>query len=160
MDLILWRHADAEPALLQQIDSERRLTNKGQKQAMKMAYWLDRNLPDTCRILVSPTVRTRETIAALDRKFKIVDELAPGASVDAVLKAANWPHSREPVLIVGHQPTLGQVAAALTNPILQECAIRKGNVWWISQRQAAKELAENGMKTYLRAIMTPDLVIR
>lgn len=160
MDLILWRHADAELAAPGMPDSARKLTGKGIKQANKMAYWLDSNLPETCRILVSPTVRTRETIAALDRKFKVIYEIGPEADADALLQAANWPNSREPVLIVGHQPTLGQVAARLIAPAQQDCSVRKGNVWWISQKQRAKEDSEAGIQTYLKAIMSPDLVIK
>ena len=108
MDLILWRHCEAEPG---EPDLGRRLTSKGLKQAERMAAWLDAHLPDTCRILVSPADRAQQTALALQRKFKTVAELGPGASVSAVLAAANWPESREPVLIVGHQPTLGAVAS-------------------------------------------------
>ncbi len=156
MDLILWRHAEAEPGSLALPDAERKLTPKGVRQANKMAHWLDSNLPHSCRIIVSPAIRTRETMAALERKFKILPELSPGASADEVLAAANWPNSREPVLIVGHQPYLGQIAARLIAPMQQECAIRKGNVWWISQKQREEEDVE----TYLKALMTPDLVVK
>ena len=159
MDLILWRHAEAEPATADITDQLRRLTGKGQKQAAKIAGWLDSVLPDSCRILVSPSTRTRETVAALaatGRKFKILPELAPGADVDSVLRAANWPHSREAVLIVGHQPYLGQVAASLTAPAHASFSIRKGNVWWIAQKQ--REGA--GLHTYLKAVMPPDLVLK
>lgn len=156
MDLILWRHAEAEPANPDQPDEARKLSAKGIKQANKMAYWLDCNLPDSCRILVSPTLRTRETMAALDRKFKVLPELGPEASVETVLAAANWPHSREPVLIIGHQPYLGQIAARLIAPMMLECAVRKANVWWITQKQREAE----GVQTYLKAIMTPDLVVK
>jgi phosphohistidine phosphatase len=156
MDLILWRHAEAEPGTADLPDEARRLTPKGIKQAIKMARWLDSNLTESCRILVSPTLRTRETMAALDRKFKIVHELAPDASVEQVLAAANWPNSREQVLIVGHQPYLGQVAARLIAPMQDECAVRKGNVWWISQKQKETE----GLHTFLKAIMTPELVVK
>ncbi|MBX9902420.1 MAG: histidine phosphatase family protein [Burkholderiaceae bacterium] len=156
MDLILWRHAEAEPETPELSDENRRLTQKGQRQAQKMAYWLDSNLPESCRILVSPTVRTRETIAALDRKFKVLQELGPETSLEAALQAINWPLSKEPVMIVGHQPTLGLIAAKILHPAMQECAIRKGNVWWITQK--AKE--GEGLHTYLKAIMTPDLVVK
>ncbi|MFZ6751618.1 SixA phosphatase family protein [Undibacterium sp. Ren11W] len=156
MDLILWRHAEAEPGGPDLPDDARRLTPKGIKQAIKMARWLDSNLAESCRILVSPTLRTRETMAALDRKFRVLHELAPDASAELVLAAANWPHSREPVLIVGHQPYLGQVAARLIAPMQDECAVRKGNVWWISQKQKEAE----GVQTYLKAIMTPELVVK
>ncbi|MES2070568.1 MAG: phosphohistidine phosphatase SixA [Pseudomonadota bacterium] len=152
MELILWRHAEAEEA---EPDVSRKLTGKGQKQAAKMARWLDSNLPETCRILVSPAVRAQETVAYLQRKFKTVPELGTGASIQDVLNAANWPNSREPVLIVGHQPYLGLVAAQLLGTPQQECAIRKGNVWWITQKPREDEL-----QTYLKAIMSPDLVVK
>ena len=156
MDLILWRHAEAEPGSADLPDEARKLTAKGIKQANKMAYWLESTLPDSCRILVSPAVRARETVAALDRKFKVLEELRPDASAEAILAAVNWPHSREPVLIVGHQPYLGQVAACLLAPMQLEYAIRKGNVWWISQKQREAE----GVQTYLKALMAPDLVVK
>lgn len=110
MELILWRHAEAEVG---EPDEGRALTGKGHKQAWKMADWLDRNLPNSCKILCSPATRTIQTAEALGRKFKIHPELAPNCTADQLLAAAHWPDSREPVLIIGHQPTLGQVAAIL-----------------------------------------------
>lgn len=159
MDLILWRHAEAEPGSEELADALRRLTPKGQKQAQKMAYWLDSVLPDNCRILVSPAIRTRETMAALsklNRKFKIAPEIGTEASANDLLKAANWPDSRESVLLIGHQPSLGEVAAQLITPQQNECAVRKGNVWWITQKERDGE----GLRTYLKAIMSPDLIIK
>lgn len=159
MDLILWRHAEAELAHPDRDDALRKLTQKGQKQAHKMAYWLDSHLPDTCRIVVSPTVRTQQTadaIAALNRKYKIVTEISPEASVDDLFKVSNWPISREPILIVGHQPNLGELITKIMSPMLTECAIRKGNVWWITQKERDGE----GLRTYLKAIMSPDLIIK
>lgn len=159
MDLILWRHAEAEPGNEELADALRRLTPKGHKQAQKMAYWLDSVLPDNCRILVSPAIRARETmmpLAKLNRKFKIATEINPEASADDLLKAANWPDSRETVMLVGHQPSLGDVAARLITPKQNECAVRKANVWWITQKERDGE----GLRTYLKAIMSPDLVIK
>jgi phosphohistidine phosphatase len=156
MDLILWRHAEAEDGTELISDLARRLTPKGHKQASKMAYWLDRNLPESCKILVSPAARTLETVAALERKFKIVTELSPDANWQDVLALTHWPHSKEPVLIVGHQPYLGQIAAHLIAPNQLDCSIRKGNVWWIKQKIRETE----GTHVYLKAIMSPDLVVR
>ena len=150
MELILWRHAEAEPG---EPDQERKLTQKGQKQAARMAEWLDHNLPSSCRILVSPAMRTLQTAETLGRKFKIHPGLAPGAAAQDVLAIANWPDNREPVLIVGHQPTLGQTAALLISGVAQEWIIRKSNVLWIVQRDRG-DAASN----YLRAVMSPDLV--
>ena len=155
MELILWRHAEAEigEAEGESADAGRRLTAKGRKQAARMADWLAANLPDSCKVLVSPATRAIQTAEALGRKFKIDPELAPGASADQILTAANWPHCKEPVLIVGHQPALGQVAAALVAGVDQEWGIRKGNVWWIAQRERGDSTGN-----YLRAVMAPELV--
>ncbi|BEV14313.1 phosphohistidine phosphatase SixA [Herbaspirillum sp. DW155] len=150
MDLILWRHAEAE---LGEPDEGRALTPKGHKQAAKMAEWLDRNLPESCRILVSPATRTLQTVEALKRKYKVVADLAPSMSADDLLRAANWPDSREPVLIVGHQPTLGQVAARLISGQPQEWSLRKGNVWWIAQRERG-DITTN----YLKAVVAPEFL--
>ena len=148
MDLILWRHCEAEPG---EPDLGRRLTSKGLKQAERMASWLDAHLPDTCRILVSPADRAQQTAVALQRKFRTVPELAPGASVASVLAAANWPDSREPVLVVGHQPTLGAVASFLLSGEESYWSVRKGAVWWLSNR--AKE---GGAAVVLKVVQSPE----
>ena len=148
MDLILWRHCEAEAG---EPDLGRRLTSKGLKQAERMAEWLERHLPDTCRILVSPADRAQQTAAALPRKFKTVPELAPGASVGAVLAAANWPDSREPVMIVGHQPTLGMVASFLLSGEEAYWSVRKGAVWWLSNR-----VRDSGAAVVLKTVIGPD----
>jgi phosphohistidine phosphatase len=150
MDLILWRHAEAEPG---EPDLGRRLTSKGLKQAERMAAWLDAHLPDTCRILVSPADRAQQTAAALQRKSRTVPELAPGADVAAVLAAANWPDAREPVLIVGHQPTLGAVASFLLSGEEAYWSVRKGAVWWLTNRDK-----EGGAAVVLRVVLGPDFL--
>lgn len=152
MDLVLWRHAEAE---LGEPDEGRALTGKGHKQAWKMADWLDRNLPDNCRVLVSPATRTVQTAEALARKFKIHPDLAPDTTPERILAAANWPDSRETVLVVGHQPALGQLAAMLMGAGDQEWSLRKANVWWFSQRTR-----EGVAQTFLRAVIAPDLIGR
>lgn len=152
MDLILWRHAEAEPGIP---DLERALTSKGQKQARRMADWLTSQLPDSCRILVSPALRTLQTAEALGRKFKIQPELAPGAEPEDLLKAANWPAGKESVLIVGHQPTLGQLAALLLTGEADDWDMRKASAWWFAQREPGDPLS-----VYLKAVMAHDLVIK
>src|SRR5438128_2405766 len=109
MDLILWRHAEAEPARDGEPDEARRLTGKGLKQAAKVGEWLDHQLPDNCRIISSPAARCVQTVQALGRKYKTEPALGTGSSAEKIIAAAGWPDRREPVLIVGHQPLLGQV---------------------------------------------------
>jgi phosphohistidine phosphatase len=148
MDLILWRHCEAEPG---EPDLGRRLTSKGVKQAERMSAWLDAHLPDTCRILVSPADRAQQTAVALNRKFRTVPELAPGATVAAALAIANWPESREPVLLVGHQPTLGMVASFLLSGEESYWSVRKGAVWWLSDR-----VKDGGSAVVLKVVIGPD----
>lgn len=153
MELILWRHADAEPGegMSAEEDMDRALTAKGRKQARRMAAWLERSLPSRCKILVSPATRTVQTAQALGRPFKLCAALGPQASVQAVLESCGWPDSKLPVLVVGHQPTLGQVTSLLISGLQQDLAVRKGNIVWVA-RQQDSEIA------LLRAVVSPDLV--
>jgi phosphohistidine phosphatase len=160
MDLILWRHAEARDLpegspFDAATDLARPLTPRGEKQARRMADWLNRFLPQTTRVLVSPALRTRQTADALERKYRTVDALAPGASHAQALAAARWPDSREPVLLVGHQPALGQLAAWLMGgPQTLDAApwaVRKGAVWWLRQRE------RHGVaEVVLVSVRTPD----
>ena len=155
MDLILWRHAEAFDPDPGESDMQRALTPKGQKQARRMAEWLTAQLPEGCRILVSPALRTVQTAEALGRKFKIVPEIAPGADAEDVLQAANWPNAEKPVLVVGHQPTLGQVAALLMSGQPQDWEMKKANAWWLVQRDP-----QDPYSLYLKAVMGPDTAVR
>lgn len=152
MELILWRHAEAEDG---SPDLQRALTPKGQKQARRMADWLTSQLPEGCKILVSPAKRTLQTVEPLGRKYKVSAALAPNASAQDVLAAANWPNGREPVLVVGHQPTLGEVAALLLSGQPQEWEFKKGSVWWFVQREP-----EDPGSLVLRAVMSPDMIVK
>ena len=136
MDLLLWRHAEAEDARPDGSDLARRLTAKGDRQAAAMGRWLNRNLPPETKILVSPAVRTQQTAQALGRPFATVSAIAPGASPDALLKAAGWPDGTygETVLLVGHQPTLGLLAARLITGTPAAWSVKKGAVWWLQYR--------------------------
>ncbi|HTS21675.1 MAG TPA: phosphohistidine phosphatase SixA [Casimicrobiaceae bacterium] len=150
MDLILWRHAEAEPG---EPDLGRRLTAKGIKQAERVAAWLDGHLPDTTRILVSPADRAQQTALTLKRKFRVVPELAPGATARDVLHAAGWPDAREPVLIVGHQPTLGEAAASVLAGEERPWSVRKAAVWWLSNR-----VRDGAAGVVLKVVVGPDFV--
>jgi phosphohistidine phosphatase len=155
MDLILWRHAEAEE--LEATDGEgmddlsRRLTPRGDKQAARMAAWLDRQLPEGVRIWCSPAVRTEQTVLALGRKYRVREELAPDRSADDLLQLVQWPDARQPALVVGHQPTLGRVVARLLQMTEPECAVRKGSLWWLRQRE------KNGQaQTVLLTVQGPE----
>ncbi|MDC8786266.1 SixA phosphatase family protein [Roseateles koreensis] len=153
MDLILWRHAEAELLREGGSDLTRCLTRKGERQALRMAEWLNHRLAASTRVLVSPALRARGTAAALGREVRIVDSIAPDASVDALLRASRWPHATEPVLLVGHQPTLGQLAALLLTGEAKPWAIKKGAVWWLRSRTR-----DGHSEVVLQAVQAPDFL--
>lgn len=141
MDLILWRHAEAGDNLEEidaEADLERPLKPKGERQAQRVAEWLNQFLPESTRVLTSPAVRCVQTAETLGRRLKKVAALGPDGTVEGLLAAVRWPDSREPVLVVGHQPTLGRVAAYLMSgeAALQgePWSIKKGSVWWLRHR--------------------------
>jgi phosphohistidine phosphatase len=151
MDLILWRHAEAFEARAGDDDLERALTPKGERQAHRMAEWLNQRLAHSTRIIVSPARRCQQTAKALSKKFKTLDELAPDGNGEALLKAARWPDASEPMLVVGHQPTLGFVASFLLSGQPQGWTIKKGAVWWVRGRNR-----EDNEQVVLQAVQAPD----
>ncbi|MGS5087415.1 SixA phosphatase family protein [Hydrogenophaga sp. A37] len=159
MDLILWRHAEAhehpegiEGLQGDALDLERRLTPRGEKQAARMGAWLDRQLPEGARVYASPAQRAQQTAAALGRKFRTRDELLPGAELESVLALVGWPDGRSPVVVIGHQPTLGQVIARLLRLPEPECPMKKGALWWLRNRERAGR-----MQNLLVTVQTPEL---
>jgi len=150
MELILWRHAEAEDSFP---DMNRVLTAKGEQQAKKMAIWLKRHLAPDTKILVSPAKRTQQTASALGLEFTTLDSLAPGASPSAILEAADWPRGNGTVLVVGHQPTLGMAAAYALRGKPQYWSVKEGAIWWISSRVRVHE-----DQAVLRVTISPDFL--
>ncbi len=153
MDLILWRHAEAVDPAPGDLDRNRPLTHRGEKQAARMAAWLERQLPDTTRIWASPSLRTEQTARALGRKFKLSEDIAPQGTVEQLLELAQWPHAKSCVLMVGHQPTMGQTIATLLGLSAQECAVKKGAVWWLRHRDRDGE-----RQTVLVTVQSPEFL--
>jgi len=150
MDLILWRHADAEDGVP---DASRKLTAKGEKQAQQMGHWLKARLPEKFRILASPARRTQQTAQALSKAFETVKSIGPGADAIAVLAAAGWPDAKGAVVVVGHQPTLARVAAFLLAGEEADWNMKKGSIWWISNR-----VRQGEAQTVLRVVMSTEFI--
>ena len=151
MDLLLWRHAEAEDGFP---DLKRKLTARGEKQAAQMAEWLKKHAPKNLRILVSPAVRCQQTAKALGLPFETNKRLGTGSNAVSLLSATGWPDGGKAsaILIVGHQPTLGQIAALLLSGAEDDWIIKKGAVWWFSNRIRREE-----KRMVLRAAMPVEL---
>ena len=153
MDLILWRHAEAEEGGPQLPDVKRRLTSRGDKQAHDVAKWLRAHLPRKARILVSPATRTQQTAHALALPFEVEPKIAVGADAADLVAAADWTEHSGAVLLVGHQPTLGRLASLLLAGTELDWSIKKGAVWWLSKRSR-----EGRDQTVLRAVLNPEML--
>ena len=147
MELILWRHADAEDRVP---DAARALTAKGEKQARRMAAWLKKRLPEDARVLASPAKRAQQTAKALTRRFEILGVIGTAAGPQSILEAAGWPGGNGTVVIVGHQPTLGQAAALALTGKPAEWNLKKSALWWLESRGHGDVI--------IRAVIAPDML--
>ena len=146
MDLILWRHAEAEDG---SPDAARKLTKHGRDQARRVAAWLKPRLPKRCELLVSPAARTQETASALGVRFETSAAVGTSSVAADVIAESGWPDRSKAVLVVGHQPTLGRVAATLLSGAEADWHLAKGSVWWLRHVDG---------ETKLFAVVHPKLV--
>ena len=154
MDILLWRHADAEDIAGNGTDLDRSLTSKGHRQATAIARWLKQNGPREPHLLVSPARRTQQTAQALSPIFETSPDLAPDATVQQLIKASGWHTNRQTpraVILVGHQPTLGQLAAQLVSGQQADWAIKKGALWWLQTRAIGGD-----KETVIKLVLPPD----
>ena len=165
-NLILWRHAEAEVESVSGKDTDRVLTKRGRKDALKMATWLQQHLPGNTEVLSSPARRCLETAAALQcvntaHKTKrqqqsallnvsVCDFLTIDSSVEMIAKNLINLGEDKTLLIVGHQPNLGLLIAKLLGLKEHACAVKKGSVWWLRQR-----LVNGALQTSLFTVQLP-----
>lgn len=151
MELIFWRHAEAEDGREGLADIDRALTARGQQQAQRVGAWLNRQLPDSTLVLCSPALRCQQTALRLGREFILHDELAPGRSAAELLALARWPKADRPVLVIGHQPTLGDALAGLLRLQDGNYPIRKAAAWWLRTRER-----NGGVQAVVWAVQSPE----
>ena len=149
MELILWRHAEAEDPGPKG-DFARNLTKKGRKQAERMAEWLRPRLEGKWRIIASPAARAIQTVTPLGLDYEVVPGIDPTRSANDLLRETGWPEG-DKVIAVGHNPTFGEAAARLVGGRESEVPFRKGAIWWFATRERDGEL-----QTLLQTVMNPD----
>jgi phosphohistidine phosphatase len=149
MNLILWRHADA---VSHDEDLKRELSDKGKKQAAKMARWLKQNTDKNWEVLVSPAKRAIQTASAFSDDFRVCLTLAPDATSFSILREAQWPDNEKNVIVVSHQPILGHVASKLLTGVDGDVSLKKGAIWWF----VAKDPEDGITGLSLKAVIAPD----
>jgi phosphohistidine phosphatase len=151
LELILWRHAEAEDSAP---DLARPLTPKGRRQAQAMAQWLKSQFTGPVRILSSPAVRTRQTADALGMPYAISEHIAPDASADAMLAASGWPDGHDLVILVGHNPAISELASRLAGPGAPPVAMRRAQACWV----VCDAGPDGAPRASVKAMMTPSLL--
>lgn len=159
INLFLWRHAEAED---RSPDIARALTARGHRDAARVAKALKKQLDANTRVVISPAVRARETVQPLIERaslpLEVDDRLAPGASLEGVLDAlesaiAACTGDSPSLVLVGHQPWVGQVARHLLTDGDGDWSVKKSAAWWLVRR------ARDGNAEWtLRSVLDPDLV--
>ncbi|WP_255988135.1 SixA phosphatase family protein [Chitinolyticbacter albus] len=151
MDLILWRHAEAEDG---NDDLARALTGHGRKQARKMGAWLGQQLTGlSVRVVASGARRSQETAHALTPHPEVDVRINPGARATAYLEVGDWPRGDgRVVVLVGHQPALGRVASLLLTGGELDWSLKKASIWWLQRR-----VKDGAVQYLLKAVHAPDL---
>jgi phosphohistidine phosphatase len=103
--------------------------------------------------VVSPARRCEQTALVLGRKYKIRPELAPGATPAQLLELVQWPLSKSPILVIGHQPTLGQTSAQLLGLQALDCPVKKGALWWLRSRDR-----DGHSQTVVVTVQSPEVL--
>ncbi|MBR0874594.1 histidine phosphatase family protein [Bradyrhizobium tropiciagri] len=122
--LLLLRHAKTETDSPSGHDQDRRLDERGHRDAAEIGGWLADNPPRPNRVLVSPAVRTRETWeivreamkeAGPQPKVEFVPELY-GADPAQLLTTIRMASVTDPkrLMLIGHNPGMHELALTLT----------------------------------------------
>jgi phosphohistidine phosphatase len=120
-----------------------------------MSRWLEARLPESFAVVSSPAQRALQTAVTLSSKVRPEPRLLPGASLEEALQAIkiDEAHMRKSghLVVVGHQPLLGQLLSHLVSGKETCWSIKKGALWWL-QRKDAEPFWQ------VKAAIGPDLV--
>ena len=119
MDIYLLRHAEAEEQRPGRPDGERELTEKGRRQSRRAAEWLKAQGMELEAIISSPLIRavqTAQPVAEALGKAIVTDKRLAGLrlTAEAVRDMAREYGAAESLLLVGHEPDMGDLIAELT----------------------------------------------
>lgn len=140
VELLLLRHGIAEPRCGELADADRALTERGRQRTRAVAQALVRLGLAGSQLVSSPLRRARETAAIACEvgllapgcpEFSIDAELAPGgepSDLVAAFRQAQLPGALQRLVLVGHEPDLGNLAAQLIGAQPGAIALKKAGV--------------------------------
>ncbi len=159
INLFIWRHAEAEDG---SPDLARALTPRGHRDAARVAKALAKQLDERTRVVCSPAVRARETVAPLTARTRLEpefdDRLAPDVDMDLVCDAlddaiAKCDDDGPAIVMVGHQPWVGQLARRLMTGTRGDMSMKKAAAWWLVRRSR-----DGSTEWTMKSVLDPDLV--
>jgi phosphohistidine phosphatase SixA len=113
-ELLILRHAKAEPQAAGGGDFERPLADKGRRQAGEVKAWLGKHHARPARVLCSPSARTRETAElALPDAAADFDPAIYEATPGTLLALVDGAATDGLTVLIGHNPGLEQLVALL-----------------------------------------------
>lgn len=154
-NIILWRHAQAIDSLSSNNyadDLARSLTYKGQQQAKNMARWLAQHKGSNMQLTSSEAIRAHETAQTLHSNITVNKAFNPSSSLQQVLVALAKMGQTQDLILVGHAPWLGQLAAHLVGTTQFEFSIKKGAIWWLRLNESEPNSYE------IITVQTPNLL--
>jgi len=117
--LMLLRHGIAEALSASRPDEDRRLTGEGKRRVREVAAGMRALELPVEAILTSPLRRAEETARIVAEVYEriggleVTRALAPGSGADKVFAALSSCTSAAGVVLVGHEPDLGELASTL-----------------------------------------------
>jgi phosphohistidine phosphatase len=150
MKVILARHGTAEDKAESSDDADRKLVKEGRTEADLMGRVLAATIGRVAAIWTSPLARAAQTAEIAARHLKAAPVEEPELAIGGDLDQLCWKLHREApptVMLVGHQPDLGRLAARLLG-FVSEVTLRKGGLCIVETKDPAKPVG--------RAVATLD----
>lgn len=150
MKVIIARHGSAEDKADSKEDADRILTAEGKEQADLLGRVIAATIGTVERVWTSPLMRALQTAGLASKHLKLKPEIEPNLGIGGDLEQLCWKMQREDLetlMLVGHQPDLGRLAARLLG-LVSELSLKKGGVCIVETRDPAKPVG--------RAVATLD----
>jgi len=150
MKIILARHASAEDKADSKEDADRNLTPEGREQADLMGRVVAATIGTVDALWTSPLMRALQTAGIASKHLKIKPTVEPHLAISGDIEQLRWKLHREAlgtVMLVGHQPDLGRLAARMLG-LVSEISLKKSGVCIIETKDPAKPVG--------RAVATLD----